>query len=496
MEVDMKKAVCLALVILMISSLFCACKNNDEKLNKDDTTLEGTSLTQESLNVDDNGYIKDNLPDNLSYNGEQVTILGWVADIDEWQSEKQNGNQVNDAIYERNADVERRLNVELNYIMEKGNGENAAQFISFVSKNVMAGESTFDVISCYSMVGASLASQNMLLNLLNYDYLDFDMPWWPSDLTEHCIINNAMYFASGDISPNLLYNMQIMVLNLDLLDSFGELEDPREFALDGTWTLDKMMSFCQNTYSDLNANSIKDGEDQFGFTSVWTPDIAAFITSSGIKSVEPTSDNMLQLTDDYTGEKMQGLLTTLCSFLHETNDAWYKEADNTQFFEGRTLLSANTPKTLMLYNDDIDYKYGILPFPKYNQSQENYYTLVGNPFSLYGILIDASEPEMSAAVIECMASESYRTVTPAVYETSFKCRYSSSEIDGAAFDIIRAGITFDYGRIYRLLLPIDLFYLFTSQLRDNNVIWASTMASYKDTINKSLETAIEKIDTK
>ena len=42
--------------------------------------------------------------------------------------------------------------------------------------------------------------------------------------------------------------------------------------------------------------------------------------------------------------------------------------------------------------------------------QENYATLLGNPFSLYAIPKDSVTPDMAGAVLECMASESYRIV--------------------------------------------------------------------------------------
>ena len=73
---------------------------------------------------------------------------------------------------------------------------------------------------------------------------------------------------------------------------------------------------------------------------------------------------------------------------------------------------------------------------------------MGNTFSLYSMPADVVDPEMSAAVIECMASESHRTIIPALYERSFQYRYSKEEVAAQMFDIAKEGVVFDMARIF------------------------------------------------
>ena len=53
---------------------------------------------------------------------------------------------------------------------------------------------------------------------------------------------------------------------------------------------------------------------------------------------------------------------------------------------------------------------------------------------------------MSGAVLECMASEAYRNVTPALFETAFKYQYSNNPHDAELFEIIRDNVVFDISR--------------------------------------------------
>jgi hypothetical protein len=90
--------------------------------------------------------------------------------------------------------------------------------------------------------------------------------------------------------------------------------------------------------------------------------------------------------------------------------------------------------------------YSILPAPKYDEQQEKYRTAVAFTHTMYCIPIDAKNTTKSGAVLECMASEAYRNVTPALFETAFKYQYSNSQLDADMFEIVRDNVVFDICR--------------------------------------------------
>ena len=102
---------------------------------------------------------------------------------------------------------------------------------------------------------------------------------------------------------------------------------------------------------------------------------------------------------------------------------------------------------------DVDFDWGLVPNPKYDENQVNYYTGLGNSISLYGIFADfddrgdrAQTLQMFTAVLECYASEAYRLTTPEVFEVNMQLKYSEGQDETDMFEYIRSGIVFDLGR--------------------------------------------------
>ena len=75
-----------------------------------DATTAATEATTESP-YDENGYLTSSLPE-LNFNGETVTILWWTdVEKPEFVVEEVTGDLINDAIYQRNMNVQETLNV-------------------------------------------------------------------------------------------------------------------------------------------------------------------------------------------------------------------------------------------------------------------------------------------------------------------------------------------------------------------------------------------------
>ena len=65
-----------------------------------------------------------------------------------------------------------------------------------------------------------------------------------------------------------------------------------------------------------------------------------------------------------------------------------------------------------LRESEVDY--GVLPFPKYDESQKSYQNL--NWAGYMAIMKTAKDPEMTGYVVEALSSESCRTVHPAFFD--------------------------------------------------------------------------------
>ena len=97
---------------------------------------------------------------------------------------------------------------------------------------------------------------------------------------------------------------------------------------------------------------------------------------------------------------------------------------------------------------------------------------------------------MSAAVLECLASESYRTVSPALFETALKVKYASDSDVSEMYDLIRASNCFDFGRIFNDSLNGMTYTMFRDALFKGKTEWISQYEKKSKVLNKMFDKLI------
>lgn len=449
-----KKRLSLALAALMLAAAVSttACGSADAESadttaapSAADTTAAPTETTDSKY--DANGYLKDDLPEDLDYGKDQFNILAWKQSVTEYYVEEQTGDVIDNALYNRNMAVEERLGVELVFNEIPGNSGAFREYCQTVMNSVNANAQAYDAIACYLRSAGVLTLNHMLIDLLEVEHINFEQPWWSDSLVELNTINDKLYFMSGDIATSLLYQMMFMIYNNDLGTDLG-LENPQKLAIEGKWTQDKMFELATGVYADLDGNGIKTEEDRFGLFSYTHPNLDIFYMGADLHYIEPNEEGTLVLSDDVLSEKSLGILDKLITLYYTSNDGYFTKSisSNAVMSAGHSLMYNITGQFLQQIFRNGDMEYSILPAPKYDEKQENYLTTMAFTHSMYCIPLDARDTAMSGAVLECMASEGYRKVTPALFETAFKYQYSNSQYDADIFELIRSGVVFDIGR--------------------------------------------------
>lgn len=495
-----KRVFTLLLALLMIAPSVLSCSDNtagDETgpVQGAESSSETEIETMEGYDV--NGFILDDLPGDLNYSGQKVSVLYWEdAENPEFWVEDFNGEPVNDAIHQRNINVEDRLNIEYNWVPQVGNGNNITNYTNAARASVMAGGGDYDIFASYSRTIASCAVSGLTTNLADSEYIDYEKPWWADSLIEEAKVGDYLFFISGDISTNILYMMYTVFYNKDLFDQY-QLGDPTELVFSGTWTIDKLSEYTEGIYQDLNGDGEVGTEDRFGFIMNGDFHNDAFYTSCNLHLVDKDPENLLKVSDDYFSEKVVDLIDKLGPW-YKTIDV-YTDASGAEFEEGRSLLTLNRNQIASKYLRDVDFKFGVLPVPKYDEQQEEYRTCLGNPITLYSVSLDSRIGDVSHAVLECAASEAYRLTSPAIFENNMKKKFSDEDIDAQMFDIIRNGIVYELGRFYNFEL-CDIIDTFTSVTVANKKTWGSTSKKLEKLLNAAMgklvadfEEAIDKL---
>ncbi len=486
------KLVALLLALIMMIPAVIACAETKDP----STTTEdpGASTKDPSPDAsgedtahlyDKDGYLKSDLPE-LNFGGETFTILYWSdVEMQEYEAEEINSILVNDAIYRRNANVQSKLNVEFEWLSTPGNNSNTTAFVNYVGNIYSGGDTPLDLISSYSRTTAICALEGYCADMTDLPYLNFDMPWWPESLLDVVSIGDNVYFASGDVSVNVLHLMYAVYFNKGLIERFN-LENPIDLVNSHDWTIDKLIAMTKDTYSDSNQDNVKSAGDFFGFVGAGFG-LDAFYTGSDLRLVEQDEEKLLIISEDFYSDKAIDLCakigtwnTTGDCFIEDSTHQTSFVSENAIFIQDRCHLA---DKKLV---GQVDFAYGIVPTPLYDKDQENYISVVGNPFSLYGIFINSENLERSAAVLECWASEAYRTTTPAQFEMNMKLRYSESSDEADMYNIIRNTVCFDLGRLFnnKLNKITDMFF----NAAKGNGSWASISSGSRRMMEKYMKT--------
>lgn len=455
----MKRTLSILLAALMLMGVMMtaiACGKSDDQNGTDTSMQNGTTVGTDPAATtpaetepthDANGYLLDDLDPNLNFGDATFHILAWEHSLPEFDMAEQTGNVIENAVFTRNSMTEERLGIDLSFTIIKGNSGAFQEFCQEVSKSVNAGDGSFDAIGCYLRSAGVMTLQHLLVDMLEVEHLNFDKPWWSDSLLELNTINDKLYFISGDIATTLLYQMMFMIYNNDLGEQFN-LTNPQELAMQGKWTQEVLFTMAENIYADLDNDGVKSEGDQYGLFSINHPNLDIFYMGADMSYVEPDANGNLQLSDDILSEKALGIIDKLISLYTNSNDGWYKNSVSSSsiYAQGNSLFYNTTGQVLSQSFRSADMNYSILPAPKYDEAQEHYRTAVAFTHTMYCIPIDAKNTAMSGAVLECMASEGYRNVTPALFETAFKYQYSNSQYDADIFEIIRDNVVFDICR--------------------------------------------------
>ena len=251
---------------------------------------------------------------------------------------------------------------------------------------------------------------------------------------------------------------------------------------------------------DLNGDSQMTADDQFGLLIYSIPAVNIgwqfgadqHITAhdaDGCPVLDMNNDRMVGIV-----EKFYKIASSPDTFKDVYSSTTYAESTYRSILEsGRSFFTWLDIGSMHSFLRQISFDFGILPMPKYDEAQEGYYTVSSFPYTLYGIPVDAKDPSMSAAILECLASESYRTVSPSLFEVALKVKYASDNDASEMYDIIRGSNVFDIGRIFNDSVGGKTCSMFRSCLMDNKDAWISTYEKNVKAMTMQFNKVVEKL---
>lgn len=437
------RALAMILTVTILISTFASCGETEGSFESAEETSGLQSVTEHESETER----RDSLPADLRYDDEEIIFIS----CDDITFDDITGDVVADSIYERNLIVTERLGTEITCI-------NDNDPVGKVAIAVGSGSNEYDILVDVCWNTAPKFIENYFRDLRMTEFLDFDKPWWDQSFNAEMSYNDAQFGITGAMMLSLYRRTYITVFNKEL---FTNANQPflYEYVENGTWTLDKQISLVPLFHQDNGNNQQDMTGDVYGFLSNDFIYVDPYWTSCEIDIIKKNADGEYEWAFD--ASKIYDVAEKVLTLFYKTDDGSYIEADD--YLSERTVWDmfsagsgAMATVCLVALEDaairNMPQEYGVVPIPKYSESQTQYYSQMHNGFTIACIPNTVSEERanMLSAVLEIMSSTSYTIVRPVYYETVLRTRLAKDPQSAAMLDMIISNIRIDVGFLYAL----------------------------------------------
>ena len=465
----MKRISLLLALVLLFSVFLASCSNKDGggDGNPDQSAIDNQSDTELGDNPDNaeptTEKILPNVPDDRDYDGYEFKILANNTDYNPyWYSkdidvDEETGELINDAVYERNRAIEEKYNIIITGIFS------GSQF-NDANKSIKSGDNTYDMFTVpLQGATAQLAQAGMLLDLKEVPYIDLEKPWWDQRANQQLSIGNKLMFTISDlliIDKDALF---IILFNKDVIKDYG-LEDPYQLVKEGKWTIDKMWDMAKINTRDINGDGVMDDTDSYALLTAGHT-IHGNVVSSGQMVIGKDNDDLPAL--NITHPMIQASFEKWINIINDRANTWVAQDWDSKYADiwMYQLEVLNEKRGMFLYAGmdrvttlrNFDCNFGILPNPKFDESQTDYYNHV-HAWCTTSISIPiTSDPERTGIILEALTAESYYTLRPAYYDVSLKTKFMRDDESGEMLDLIFNSRCYDLGHVYNWGGVFDMF---------------------------------------
>ena len=390
----MKRVISLILVICFMALALVACGGNKNT---------GTSGTPGNSNSEETDVL--DKWENVKFEGDVLNVLARkdLKVSKEWEQEEgaSDDDGLGQIVALRNEVVEGSLGLEVRVtFMGEEFAQDSKNFMdqvlgAAVRNDVDSGSGTYDIVACYGYVALAATFRDLWANLLDkqtFPYFDFSQPCWNQSLVKNGTIANQMYICAGDMNLSMYDSAMVIWYNKDLHGRLedGSPEDIQDTVIAGKWTYDKLFDWAEY-YENIDDKGNKG--DIFG------------ISMNGAKfPTEPfdaipyawdidfmTYDEQTQTYDyNFIGNtKAEEAMNKLRAFFTQEGVATEALGDRPEFWDGGIVFDADKiwfSKEACMSRREMTDRFAILPWPKYDEAQEDYATTSQDYFTTLAVV--------------------------------------------------------------------------------------------------------------
>lgn len=436
----MKKVTLILLTAALLLSASCGEASMDNETTASDSSGDAA---EESETSSEGTEIGDDLGD-YDFGGRTFSIYTRTTPLFYPYLDRQEatGDTIDDAVYNRNRKIEERFD----FVFDEQYYDYTVEGNDAPRKFLLAGDDTYQLYVGRCVHMFNYASEGFFYKIDDLTAIDTEKPYWNSQLYDDLSIGNAHYFAVGDFNISAFDLTHVLLFNRKMVDDLN-LGDIYSTVLDGKWTFDRFGEMARTAVSDVNGDLIMDENDQYGYTSLGKQVLPGFWIAGGAVSMKKDDGKLV-----YTAPADQKFVD-VCQKVFEitwNDNIWHRipievdrEEEMQMFCDGKALFTDSSCFQISLTRDAAT-DFGIIPYPKYDETQDKYYSRIEG-CELFGVPLTNADPEMTAVILEAMACESKKSVIPAYYEVALKVKFTRDEESSKMLDIAFENRVFDYG---------------------------------------------------
>ncbi len=493
----MKKALAVLLLLAVLFPL-AACgetKENDDAPTSDPASVPGEAETPapETEAPETEAKLLPDIPDT-TYGGQDFRFLSReivdavVRYYSEVASDETNGEIMNDTVFERTGRIEAAYDVKIV-------NDTASDVTSEYQKTYLAGQQDWDVLVAGFSAVLGQTNNGYTLDLGTVPYIDFEKPWWDTNVAKSMRIGKSVFSAIGAMNTWTDSHTYAVVFNKELAKAFDI--DAYELVRGNKWNLDTFSSILEQVTNDEDGNGEMDHNDRYGAVGEFF-NFNLHVLASDV-FVVGHDDEGLPVLD--LSERLFTAAEKVCSIMCSGNyllaeklqgkvdDVWGNGL-RYNFRSGNSLFYVGGIEQLLIFRD-LDTDIGLIPFPKYDEAQTEYRHTFSTYWSSIMFLPRNSETtEFTGAMLEAINADSYYSTSIAYYDVVLKGKAMRDPESCEMLEIIRQSRTIDPELAYSFLGASSAYN--TALQSGSTDKLASTFEKTKKVADKNIQKLIEK----
>ncbi len=451
----MKKFIALILAISMLLPMLFSCANNP---GQGDESKSSVSSGDGDSTDDGSVFINTGLP-TVDYDGKSLRFYsrGPVAgssgdhEAPDITSDGLNSEPLNNAVFHRNELLTDLYNIKfVNYQFEE-----PAQSCRLAIQS--------DMDPCDILTDDLDQLSTCVTNYQLYDmksvskYTDYTASWWDQNCYKQTSIKNMVFYMSGAITIMDNKATWAVAFNKDIVSNMN-MESPYTLVDTKRWTYEKMYKMMEEATQDLDANELMEDGDQWGLLTEPFNTYALFAGSGTY--IVTKDENDIPVYSLNGSERSYDAMTMAATINNDKNYvlACSGNLDSSQsqsigiFYDGRALFWIGS-MGILEWMRPHETDFGILPLPKFDEDQENYYSAI-TPYHYCAYSIPASvsskDLDFVDLMLENLAIYSQEMVEP-VYIDQILVGKGMRDVESEPMlDIIFSNVMIDLGAVYNL----------------------------------------------